>query len=296
MSQLVSIIIPVHKTHEYFKESVLSALNQSYNSIEVILACNKKITIESCKQFLNIEDDRLVFIKTSDGRHNARNEALKISRGYYIQFLDYDDLLHESKLESQIKLLEKYDENAICITKWKKFSKKINEHYNFPFEDLFKENYIDYRLLLKKLGKHGGFLATISFLFPKNVIKDIKWVETPNDDAVFFSQLCSKNPKIVMDNQILAGYRIHADNTSSLRDNESLDSLLVSWTLIYTNLKSIIDKDIHLYLFRAYLYLIKYSKSINCYKLPLILINSVKHGIKARKFNFVKLIFLHLKG
>ena len=99
---LVSIIIPLHQTNNFFKNCLESALAQTHKKLEIILACNGELTVEQCKNFTLIEDKRLVYLKTANGRHNARNEALEIAKGEWIQFLDYDDYLFPTKIEEQL--------------------------------------------------------------------------------------------------------------------------------------------------------------------------------------------------
>ncbi|SCY85256.1 Glycosyl transferase family 2 [Flavobacterium anhuiense] len=286
---LVSIIIPVHKTIDYFKSCVESALLQSYSHIEVIIACNGELEIQTCKDFLNINDPRLIYLKTKPGRHNARNEALLAAKGKYIQFLDYDDLLFLKKIETQVSLLESANsKETISITKWKKFKNELNESYNFPYNNIFEEEKIDARKLIRKLSVNGGFIATGSWLIPKVLIGNIQWIDSPNDDAVFLSGILKGNPEIIMVSETYAGYRIHDENTSSLFKKSELDKLLVSWELIYQNLKALHIFELKLYLYKAYLNLIRYSKVVNGYRILFIIYKTLMFGFKSKLgFNLV---------
>ncbi|AOC95313.1 UDP-Glc:alpha-D-GlcNAc-diphosphoundecaprenol beta-1,3-glucosyltransferase WfaP [Flavobacterium anhuiense] len=286
---LVSIIIPVHKTIDYFKSCVESALLQSYSHIEVIIACNGELEIQTCKDFLNINDPRLIYLKTKPGRHNARNEGLLAAKGKYIQFLDYDDLLYLKKIETQVSLLKSANsKEIISITKWKKFKNELNESYNFPYNNIFEEEKIDARKLIRKLSVNGGFIATGSWLIPKVLIGNIQWIDSPNDDAVFLSGILKGNPEIIMVSETYAGYRIHDENTSSLFKKSELDKLLVSWELIYQNLKALHIFEVKLYLYKAYLNLIRYSKVVNGYRILFIIYKTLMFGFKSKLgFNLV---------
>lgn len=277
---LISIIVPVHKTNSYFRQCVESALSQSYRNTELILACNGDLTTEDCKKFLNLEDNRIVFIRTNSGRHNARNEGIYISKGDFIQFLDYDDVLLPQKLESQIQLISSYEE-LVLISQWKKFREDIAEPYIFPFDKLFEEPNLEAKELIKKLGVHGGFLATGSWLISRNIIKDIKWKDFPNDDAVFFSSVLKRNPRIKMVPKIQVGYRIHDDNASSLRTKEDLNKLLLGWRIIKNELHHFQGKGFNLYMYRAYIYLMTYSKQLSYYKMTNIIFWAIIFGVRA---------------
>lgn len=283
---LVSIIIPVHKTHSFFISCVESALSQTHKNIEVILACNGNLEINECKKFLDINDHRLVFIKTIQGRDNARNCALEIAKGNWIQFLDYDDYLFPAKIEKQLNEVM-YDYKLI-ICEWKKFTKDVSDNYNFPFKSLFTNKLVSANKLIQKLGQSGGFIATSSWLVSKELLSELKWQDSPNDDAVFLSEILKKEPRIIMIPEVLSAYRIHESNTSSIRNKEEFDKLMKSWKVIYHNLKKIKDANVEVYIYKSYLYLIGYSKQIDKYRLQEVVYNCICFGLKG-KVGFVML-------
>lgn len=278
---LVSIIIPVHRTISYFKTCVESALSQTYQDIEILLACNGALEIEDCKFFINSSDSRITYLKTKNGRHNARNEALLIAQGRFVQFLDYDDFLYPNKLTVQLELIKNNFDSHISITKWKKFTIDINENYIFPYNLLFNEEYISTAKLIQKLGQSGGFIATSSWIVSRELLTGILWVDSPNDDAVFFSEICKKKPNIFIIQEILAGCRIHQDNTSTIRSKEQFNLLLKSWNQIYKNLQTIENSNVELYIYKAYLYLILYSRAIKKYRIWEVIYKSLLFGYKA---------------
>lgn len=287
---VVSIIIPVHKTIPYFKDCVLSALSQSYKDIEVIIACNHTLTRKACEEFLAIKDTRLVFIETKKGRHHARNEALQIAKGDYIQFLDYDDYLYRDKIHLQLQAIEKKrDFSVLSLCKWKKFSDSIDDGYKFPYPYLFEDTYKSLIELVELLGCRGGFVATIAWLFPKDLIKNIKWIDAPNDDAVFISDLIKKKPEVSLINSTLAGYRIHDFNTSTLTEKKELDLLLKGWQHISINLKEYASVKVYQYLYRAYVIILKQSKVFNYHKYFKVLMLVISYGFKSKQ-SFIKIL------
>ncbi|MCL6219177.1 glycosyltransferase family 2 protein [Zunongwangia pacifica] len=266
---LVSIIIPVHKLTNYLHECVLSAINQSYQFLEILIACNGELSIQECRNFLGIRDKRIYYLKTKLGRHNARNEALIKSRGDFIQFLDYDDYLYPNKLEHQIEIAKKYN-LSLVISKWKKFNKDIREFYSFPYKIFFDNKVIDGDELIRRLAIEGGYLSTSSWLVSKQLLKNKKWIDSPNDDAVFFFSFLEKRISLYMDNNLLSAYRIHTFNTSSIKTKKDLLLLLKSWNLIEFYLKDMSSNYLNLFLFKAYLNLLLYSREITYFKFPLI--------------------------
>lgn len=279
---LVSVIIPVHQITSYFKDCVESATNQTYHNIEIILACNGDLTIERCRTFLDKCDKRLIYIKTLNGRHKARTAAIEVSKGEMIQFLDYDDILFSDKIEKQIAELGKNIKATLLISQWKKFKISVTEIYNFPFLNLFDESNISSKSLISKLGKSGAFIATASWLISRDIAIKGRWIDSPNDDAVYLSSILKENPRIIMIPKILAGYRMHENNTSSSRTRKDLNNLLKSWKIIENNLKPMKVPELNLYLYKSYLYLISYSRDIQNYRIKEILFKTIKFGIKGR--------------
>ena len=107
---LVSIIIPVHNSEKFIKETIKTVQNQTYKNYELILVndCStdnsKKIIEEEIKKDNKI---KLINLKENFGAAIARNTGIDNSKGKYIAFLDADDLWEKEKLEKQIEFMSK---------------------------------------------------------------------------------------------------------------------------------------------------------------------------------------------
>lgn len=106
MDNLVSIIMPSYNTQQYIGASIESVLNQTYKNWELIIIddCSTDDTITVVS---NYKDNRIHFYvnEKNIGAAESRNNALKISKGRWIAFLDSDDLWKENKLEEQLKFM-----------------------------------------------------------------------------------------------------------------------------------------------------------------------------------------------
>src|SRR5690554_7733611 len=110
---LVSIIIPCYNAEAYLKETINSILHQHYQNWECIIIndhstdSTSKIAQKYCLDFPN----KFIYkLNPRKGACAARNEGLRVAKGEYIQFLDADDLLSETKIENQINALGNKDE------------------------------------------------------------------------------------------------------------------------------------------------------------------------------------------
>ena len=108
---LVSVIIPYYKKRKFISETLDSAINQSYKSLEIIIIYDdvNKTGIEFLRKIAK-KDNRIKIIENSEkmGAGKSRNIGIEQSKGKYIAFLDADDIWHLDKLKKQINFMEQY--------------------------------------------------------------------------------------------------------------------------------------------------------------------------------------------
>lgn len=108
---LVSVIIPVYKVEGYIVKCISSVVRQTIiDDIEIILVddCGNDQSISFAKQYaltLNCHNRELIFLSHNKNRGQAaaRNTGVKIARGKYLFFLDSDDSLPPTSLETLLK-------------------------------------------------------------------------------------------------------------------------------------------------------------------------------------------------
>jgi len=148
---LVSIIIPVHNSEKYIKESIQSVKEQSYKKWELIIVDDG--STDKSLEFIKTQardDNRVKILRNSQnkGVNYSRNKGIELSKGEWIAFLDSDDKWTRQKLEIQLKEAEMGEKNFIfsnifikkrCynpVLSISKIPKKIT------FDDLKKRNII----------------------------------------------------------------------------------------------------------------------------------------------------------
>lgn len=107
MKALVSIIIPTYNSAPYIQEAVTSVLQQTYQSIEIIIVDDG--STDGTKQVLAdyIKNGGITYIpKENGGPASARNVGIRSARGEFISFLDADDIWGADKLKRQIPLFQ----------------------------------------------------------------------------------------------------------------------------------------------------------------------------------------------
>jgi glycosyltransferase involved in cell wall biosynthesis len=104
MTFLVSILIPAYNAERWIGDTIRSALAQTWPRTEIIVVDDgsRDRTLMIAQQFAS----RGVSVVTqgNQGAAAARNKALALSQGDYIQWLDSDDLLSPDKIERQMEV------------------------------------------------------------------------------------------------------------------------------------------------------------------------------------------------
>src|SRR5210317_778074 len=106
--ELVSVITASYNVEDYIGKTIRSVINQSYENWELIIAddCSSDRSIDVITEFMEREPRiRLVRLEQNSGPAIARNEAIGLSRGRYIAFLDSDDQWNPEKLECQLDFM-----------------------------------------------------------------------------------------------------------------------------------------------------------------------------------------------
>ena len=107
--KLVSIIIPYFKKKKYFLKTISSIKSQTYKKFEIIVIYDDidKSDLNFIQKLSVTKKFKLIINKKNLGAGLSRNIGIKKSKGFYLAFLDSDDLWTRNKLEYQIKFMEK---------------------------------------------------------------------------------------------------------------------------------------------------------------------------------------------
>lgn len=110
---LVSVVIPTYNRAEAVCAAIDTALAQTYGNIEVVVV-NDGSTDNTLAALRRFEERVHVISQQNSGPASARNTGVRASQGEIIAFLDSDDLWLPSKVERQVKLLERAGRSVCC--------------------------------------------------------------------------------------------------------------------------------------------------------------------------------------
>lgn len=135
MNPLVSIIIPVYNSASFVVEAVRSALNQTYQNVEVIVVDDGS-TDNSLSLVESIHDERLrVFSQINQGACVARNRGIAEARGAYVKFLDSDDILYPDAVAVQLEQQSRLGKDEVVFGDFDFIDEKDNVFYQNQFDE-----------------------------------------------------------------------------------------------------------------------------------------------------------------
>lgn len=103
-SSLVSILIPCYNAEAWVGDAIESALNQTYPCTEIIVADDGS-TDGSLQVIRSFGGQIRWETGPNRGANAARNRLLELSRGEWLQYLDADDYLLPSKIDTQMRIV-----------------------------------------------------------------------------------------------------------------------------------------------------------------------------------------------
>ena len=160
----VSIIIPCYNKAEYVEEAVKSAVNQTYDNVEIVIVNDASTdNTEQILEELKRQYEDLVVLKNEVnlGVMNSRNKAISFSTGEYILPLDADDTIEPTYVEKAVKILDEKPDIGIVYCRARLFGDK-NEEWNLPkfvYDEFIFRNCIFCTAMFRKTDfeKVGGF-------------------------------------------------------------------------------------------------------------------------------------------
>jgi len=240
---LISIIIPVYNAEKFLNKSIESVINQSYESIELILIDDG--STDSSKMICDkyaLADKRIqVISQKNSGPAAARNAGIRYATGDFVFFLDADDFIEKNALKILVEKYNQYQPDLVManFSKLENNGEVIRQSVSFrpggePFADenklLSKADIVGYlRHFLKHPSNH-----LISYcwarLYKLSIIKNNGIFANEDmrlfEDFVFNLEYLKHTNEIVFVNEPLYTYTMHNDHVSASMAIVNGDSLL----------------------------------------------------------------------
>lgn len=234
---LVSIIIPVYNGSNFLRQSIDSALGQSYPNVEVIVVNDGSDDEGRTEAIALSYGHRIRYIfKPNGGVSSALNEGIRNMKGEYFSWLSHDDLYTPDKIRHQVERLPRGNPRAVVLCSCRQIDKETNFLPEIRRLKCFESDFTaHWRDALKLLWKQGYFNGC-AMLIPKAVFEecggfheDLRFCQ----DLLMWIRIFLHKYSLIYVNQPDVYYRIHdAQLTQTGRALYYLDSLRIAQLLL----------------------------------------------------------------
>lgn len=298
----VSIIIPIYNVEKYIEDCLESVYQQTYDNIEVILVndCTPDSSMQIAHSIVSKYKHKYSTIIINH-RHNmglseARNSGIKVAKGDYLYFIDSDDCIFPTTIDTMVNIANKEPDIEIiegqyltgAIIDCNKISNSAVSHKTFRGDkakiQFFKEP-TAWNLLLKHsfIQKyHINFIPGIlheDLLFRCSIISKLTYYATINAITYFYRMNPESITHTITPNhisslmQILQVYEKSAnENNSTLKKHIANKFCAYSfnyWSRLWR------EAQFHPNFYRAYssiilLFFKRHFSSLNLYQMLLL--------------------------
>lgn len=152
---LVSIIIPCYNYGQFVEEAVQSAIEQTYENIEIIVvndASTDPLTIAVLQKLAEEKEITLLHHPVNKGLPATRNTAIKATKGVYILPLDADDTIEPTIVEKTVRVLNEKENVGFVSVGMRFFGEENFIHIppTFNLYTLLHQNIVTVTSLFRK--------------------------------------------------------------------------------------------------------------------------------------------------
>ncbi|HUC01311.1 MAG TPA: glycosyltransferase [Candidatus Paceibacterota bacterium] len=233
---LVSILMPAYNAERYIKESIDSALAQTYKNIEVVVidAASKDRTVAIVGEYT---DPRVRLIEHPyEPIIATRNGLLKEARGEYIAFLDSDDIYLPDRIAEEVKFFEENPRYSIVYC-------DLSYFYDGAADVLYRNAY-PFRsdnAFLQLLDKM--YITNTTVMFKREIYEKLGGYNESLglvEDWEYFLRIAHAGYEIPFLNKDLVRYRLRWDSHTNFARQVAIKESAVK---IFENLKEHMTED-----------------------------------------------------
>jgi len=246
MNPLVSILIPAFNSQAWIADTIRSALAQTWMRKEIIIVDDgsRDQTYAIAKTFAS--KNVLACTQENQGAAAARNKALSLSQGDYIQWLDADDLLSPEKITRQLELASKVENKyKLLSSEWATFMHCLRRARFVPTSLWCDQAPVDW--LVSKLA-YNLHMQTATWLVSRELTNDAGPWDVRlsfDDDGEYFCRVLLKSEGVLFVPHAKVFYRLPTGgNLSTMGQSDTkMKSHLLSMQLHIEYLHRLEDSE-----------------------------------------------------
>ncbi len=250
MNKKISVIIPFYNVERYISKCLSSLQSQTFRNFETILIDDGSTdnSLKIAQDYVNKNQENTILVsRENKGISETRNEALSLSQGEYIAFVDSDDFLDPSYLQHLYSKAVKTNAD-ICCCSYNLYYPKNNKKVFMPFRP-FTGTYSKEKALKKLLLDITFHSFLWGKLIRRSLFDNTKFCNRYFEDLSTLPKLFYKANKISVIDKPLYFYTSRRDSILGKASAQKINDLVLSAGIIKDFLISKNDiKKYHLHM------------------------------------------------
>ncbi|KAA6338761.1 putative glycosyltransferase EpsH [termite gut metagenome] len=251
----VTLSMPVYNVEKYVERALLSALNQTFESIEYLIVDDKGTdnSMDVVRRIITNhprgKDVRIIDHGVNQGTGATKNSAIKEAKGEYLYFMDSDDEITKDCIEI---LYNKMQENpvdfvAASISKKDTHGKIILEH---KYKDYILNDNAKNVAHIYYLDKIDISITTWNKLYNINFLRDNEIYCLPkhlNEDVFFTFQVILNAKTCILMSIITYNYCFREGSVMNVKMKQKIDLRVFQYVEIINYQKQYLEKHKYKY-------------------------------------------------
>jgi len=218
---LVSVIVPVYNVEAYVGQCIDSILCQTYPAFELLLIDDGSTDQSGriCREAAASDGRVQYYKKENGGLSDARNYGMERAKGEYLTFIDSDDYVEETYLETLLELCVNWSAGISCVDftmLGRKGDRKGLEHCTGREECLHPVE-----ALKRSLIRDGFGISAIGKMYHRSLIPALHFPEGRRyEDLLVIPRLFEKSERTACVRDKLYDYRTREGSLTHRRLEE----------------------------------------------------------------------------
>lgn len=232
MNPKISVIVPIYNSEKYLAKCIDSILNQTYESIEIILIDDGSSdkSGEICDNYAKNYTQVRVMHTENGGLVRARKHGVSVAQGEYIGFVDSDDWIAPIMYEKLVEYVDKYNVELVgagVVTSTGNIMSNSLDEGVYSDEGLLSV----YSKMMFNFEKNApGVLQSVcTKLIKKSILeKSMRLIDeriTYGEDAAIVYSSCLQCQRIALTNEQYYHYRIHSESMCREKNYQIFDKV-----------------------------------------------------------------------
>lgn len=224
----VSVLIPSYNQETVIEQTVMSALTQNYDNLEVVVSDDASVdrTPQILKEIQARYPDRLrIFLhQTNLGVTRNHTRGLLECRGDFVAFQDGDDLFLPGKIKRQVEFMLEHPDCSICFHDVDVFNSETGQTLY-----LWSQRFGRREGRIQDLVRFGNYLSSVSVMVRKADLPSYGYddrIRIGSDWMLWLEVLARGKGKMCYLDETLARYRRHTGNLTNASGWKYEDQLI----------------------------------------------------------------------